>query len=279
MASRLKQALAAGRLVRVFGLGQLCHPKLVEMVGLAGGFDAVWLDQEHAGLTVEQDRAGRAGRPRRRPRLVRAPGPHRLRHGHAAAGGRRRRHHGRPGAQRPPGRGGASPGPSSPRAACAASTASAATAGFGTVPLADYLRRANEDTFVAIQIEHADAVADVEQHRRPARRGRAVHRPRRPGQSMGLAGRVGPSAPVAGGRARRRRGAGRRHRTGPSCRPTPPTPGAASTWAAGCCRSASTSGPSPAASAPSRRICGVFQGLAPNDTGPCPGEPRRARQA
>ena len=54
MASRLKQALAAGRLVRVFALGQLCHPKLVELVGLVGGFDAVWLDQEHAGLTVAQ---------------------------------------------------------------------------------------------------------------------------------------------------------------------------------------------------------------------------------
>src|SRR5260370_40706467 len=54
MALRLKQALAAGRLVRVFALGQLCHPKLVELVGLVGGFDAVWLDQEHAGITIGQ---------------------------------------------------------------------------------------------------------------------------------------------------------------------------------------------------------------------------------
>src|SRR5947209_6567992 len=54
MGSRLKKLLADKKLVRVFGLGQLCGPKLVEMVGLAGGYDAVWFDQEHAGLSVAQ---------------------------------------------------------------------------------------------------------------------------------------------------------------------------------------------------------------------------------
>jgi 2-dehydro-3-deoxyglucarate aldolase/4-hydroxy-2-oxoheptanedioate aldolase len=34
--------------------------------------------------------------------------------------------------------------------------------GYGSAPLADYLRRANDGTFIAIQIEHADAVEDVE---------------------------------------------------------------------------------------------------------------------
>src|SRR6202043_2335881 len=34
--------------------GQFCHPKLVELIGLAGGYDAVWLDQEHVGLSLEQ---------------------------------------------------------------------------------------------------------------------------------------------------------------------------------------------------------------------------------
>src|SRR5262245_65638563 len=63
MGARLKELLAQGRLVRVFALGQLCHPKLVEMVGLLGGYDAVWLDQEHAGLTVGQlEDAARAAR-------------------------------------------------------------------------------------------------------------------------------------------------------------------------------------------------------------------------
>src|SRR5271154_2838768 len=54
MGTRLKEALARGQLVKVFGLGQFCHPKLVELIGLAGGYDAVWLDQEHVGLSTEQ---------------------------------------------------------------------------------------------------------------------------------------------------------------------------------------------------------------------------------
>jgi 2-keto-3-deoxy-L-rhamnonate aldolase RhmA len=63
MQGSLKSALSSGRLVRVFALGQLCGPKLVEMVGLVGGYDAVWLDQEHVGLSVPQiEEACRAGR-------------------------------------------------------------------------------------------------------------------------------------------------------------------------------------------------------------------------
>src|SRR5262249_38690636 len=33
---------------------------------------------------------------------------------------------------------------------------------FSTVPMTEYMRRANAETFVAIQIEHIDAVEDVE---------------------------------------------------------------------------------------------------------------------
>src|SRR5262245_63318151 len=63
MGKRLKERLAQGKIVRVFGLGQLCQPKIIEIVGLMGGWDAVWLDQEHAGLTVEQiEHAARAAR-------------------------------------------------------------------------------------------------------------------------------------------------------------------------------------------------------------------------
>src|SRR5947209_5826752 len=54
MARRLKQLLAQKQLTTVFGLGQFCDPKFVELIGLGGGWDAVWLDQEHAGLTIEQ---------------------------------------------------------------------------------------------------------------------------------------------------------------------------------------------------------------------------------
>ena len=61
MGARIKERLAQDKLVRVFCLGQLCHPKLVEIVGWQGGFDAVWLDHEHAGLSTEQiEQAARA---------------------------------------------------------------------------------------------------------------------------------------------------------------------------------------------------------------------------
>ena len=54
MGTRLKALLAQNKVVRVFAVGQLCHPKIVEIVGLQGGYDAVWLDQEHVGLTMPQ---------------------------------------------------------------------------------------------------------------------------------------------------------------------------------------------------------------------------------
>ena len=61
--SKLKKLLKENRLVKVFCLGQLCHPKLVEIFGLSGGFDAVWLDQEHVGLTIPQiEESARAAR-------------------------------------------------------------------------------------------------------------------------------------------------------------------------------------------------------------------------
>src|SRR5437773_11522255 len=63
MGGRLKELLANGKLVRVFCLGHLCDPKLVEIIGLHGGYEAVWLDQEHCALTLEQiQQAARAAR-------------------------------------------------------------------------------------------------------------------------------------------------------------------------------------------------------------------------
>ena len=61
MGAQLKALLAGGRMLRIFALGHLCSPKLVEMIGWRGGFDAVWFDQEHAGLTMAQtEEAARA---------------------------------------------------------------------------------------------------------------------------------------------------------------------------------------------------------------------------
>src|SRR5947208_4988829 len=54
MSNRLKTLLKENKLVRVFCLGQLCSPKLLELIGFYGGYEAVWLDQEHGSLTLEQ---------------------------------------------------------------------------------------------------------------------------------------------------------------------------------------------------------------------------------
>src|SRR4051794_11578169 len=51
---RIKQLLAEGGVVRMFGIGQLISPKLIEIVGEHGGFDALWLDGEHAGITMKE---------------------------------------------------------------------------------------------------------------------------------------------------------------------------------------------------------------------------------
>jgi 2-dehydro-3-deoxyglucarate aldolase/4-hydroxy-2-oxoheptanedioate aldolase len=51
---RIKQLLAEGKVVRVFGSGQLLSPKLIEIVGEHGEFDALWLDFEHGGLTMKE---------------------------------------------------------------------------------------------------------------------------------------------------------------------------------------------------------------------------------
>jgi 2-dehydro-3-deoxyglucarate aldolase/4-hydroxy-2-oxoheptanedioate aldolase len=161
MASRLKQALAQGSLVRVFCLGQLCHPKLVELVGLVGGFHAVWLDQEHAGLSIAQiETAALAARAHGLDSFVRlAPTDYAtvMRPLEAGAGGvmaaqvRSARQAGEV----------LTWAKFAPRGLRGVNSAGS-DGGFGTVPMADYLRRANAETFVAIQIEHADAVAEVE---------------------------------------------------------------------------------------------------------------------
>jgi len=161
MATRLKSALAASGVTRVFMLGQLCHPKFVEIVGMQGGFDAVWLDQEHAGLTIEQiENAARAARAVGLDSFVRLTATDYatvMRPLEAGAGGvmaaqirsasqaadvvRWARFH-------PDGLRGVN--------------GSGVDGAYGTLPMAEYFRRANAETFVAIQIEHVEAVEDVE---------------------------------------------------------------------------------------------------------------------
>ena len=126
---RIKQLLAEGQVVRVFAAGQLLSPKLIEIVGEHGEFDALWLDAEHAGIGMKDDRAGHHGREGLRNGPLRAAAGDRLCLGHAPSGSRRGRahdQHGPFGEPRPSRR---SAGPSSGRGASAGSTAGIATAG------------------------------------------------------------------------------------------------------------------------------------------------------
>lgn len=162
MGVRLKEALAAGQLVRVFGVGQLCSPKLVEIVGLAGGYEAVWLDQEHTGLSIAQiEQASLAARAVGLDSFVRLTATDYatvMRPLEAGAGGVM-----------------AAQVRTAREAADVVRWAKFHPVGmrgvngtgvdgrYGTLPMAEYFRKANAETFVAIQIENAEAVAEVEQ--------------------------------------------------------------------------------------------------------------------
>src|SRR5947208_15765383 len=161
MGTRLKEALAQNKLVRVFGLGQLCDPKIIEIIGLQGGYDAVWLDQGHAGLSIAQiEQAAMAARAVGIDSFVRlAPTDYAtvMRPLEAGAGGIM-------GAQ--------------VRSAAQAEevmqwakfyprglrgvNGSGVDGRFATMPMPDYMKQANDATFVAIQIEHISAVEEVE---------------------------------------------------------------------------------------------------------------------
>jgi 4-hydroxy-2-oxoheptanedioate aldolase len=159
--TRLKERLQANELTRVFCAGQLCHPKLIEMVGQHGGYDAVWLDQEHAGLTIGQiEEAARAARGVGLDSFVRLYATDYatvMRPLEAGAGGimaaqvrsaketadivRWAKFH-------PHGLRGVN--------------STGVDGRYGTMAIVEYMQRANADTLIAIQIEHVDAVAEVE---------------------------------------------------------------------------------------------------------------------
>ncbi|HLJ93894.1 MAG TPA: aldolase/citrate lyase family protein [Gemmataceae bacterium] len=162
MGALLKSLLKQDKLVRVFCLGQLCNPKLLELVGMHGGYDAVWLDREHGSLTLEQvEQATRAARTCNLDTFVRlAPTDYAtvMRALEAGAGGimaaqvRNARQveqiiqwakfH--------------------PRGLRGINN-TGVDGRYGLTPLPEYFQQANANTFIAIQIEHVQAVEDVEQ--------------------------------------------------------------------------------------------------------------------
>ncbi len=50
----LKQRLQEERLLRLFAVGRIPHPVVIDLFGLSGLFDAFWIDQEHAGWTYQE---------------------------------------------------------------------------------------------------------------------------------------------------------------------------------------------------------------------------------
>jgi 2-keto-3-deoxy-L-rhamnonate aldolase RhmA len=161
MGARIKELLAQGKLVRVFMLGQFCDPKLVEMISMHGGWDAVWFDMEHVGLTTAQiehcSRAARATGLDSFVRLAATDYASVMRPLEAGAGGIMAAQV-RSAEQTEEIVGWAKFQPRGLRGV----NGSGVDGRYGTLSPVDYFRRANAETFIAIQIEHIDAVKDVD---------------------------------------------------------------------------------------------------------------------
>ena len=64
-----KQRVREGATLRIFSLGRIVHPMLVEMFAQAGGYDGFWMDSEHSAPTPDQlYSVGLAARARSRQR-------------------------------------------------------------------------------------------------------------------------------------------------------------------------------------------------------------------
>jgi 2-dehydro-3-deoxyglucarate aldolase/4-hydroxy-2-oxoheptanedioate aldolase len=157
----IKHRLAEGERLIVFAVGRMYHPNLVRFLGMQGGWDGFWIDVEHAGLsTAEVESAATAGKAHDLDCFVRVPPTDYAtvtRCFESGAGG-----------------------------VMAAQITTAAHAeefvrwskfaprghrglnplgydgGYGSVPTTEFVERSNRDTFVAIQIETAGALAEVE---------------------------------------------------------------------------------------------------------------------
>ena len=157
----LKERITRGDRLNVFAVGRMFHPNVVHYLGSSGEFDGMWIDVEHAGFTVAQiESAVTAGRVYGLESFVRVPPTDYAtvtRCFESGASG-----------------------------VMAAQIGSAAHAeefvtwakfhprgkrglnplghdgGFGSHPLAEFTERANRENFVAVQIETAGAVEEVD---------------------------------------------------------------------------------------------------------------------
>lgn len=161
MAQTLKQRVVEGDQLVVFAVGRMYHPNVVQYLGMTGDFDGFWIDVEHAGLTVHDiESAVNAGRAYGLEAFVRVPPTDYATVTRCFESGAT----GVMAAQitsaaqaeefvqwakfSPRGRRGLNP--------------LGVDGQFGSIPIAEFTARSNEKTMVAVQIETAGAVEEVE---------------------------------------------------------------------------------------------------------------------
>jgi 4-hydroxy-2-oxoheptanedioate aldolase len=158
---RIKEILASGQIVRVFGMGQLLSPKVIELVGRHALYDALWIDAEHAAPSLRDlEHAALAATAAGLDCFVRLPATDYaslMRPLEAGVGGLMiSMVHSATDAEQavrwskfaPRGQRGLNGGNRD--------------GGFGLEPLDRYVARANAESFLGIQIETADALEEVE---------------------------------------------------------------------------------------------------------------------
>ncbi len=161
MAATMKKRMQAGERLNVFGVGKMFHPNVIHFLGMNGGFDGLWVDLEHAGLTTgDVEVASAVGKAYGLESFVRVPPTDYalvtrcLEAG--ASGVMAAQIHSAAQAEEvvgwakfhPRGRRGLNPLGHDGR--------------FGTMPLNEFTEKANRETFVAIQIETVGAVEEVD---------------------------------------------------------------------------------------------------------------------
>lgn len=157
----LKRTLAEGKVARMFGVGQLLSPKIIDIVGVHGGFEALWIDAEHAGLGMKDiELAALAARANGIDPIVRLPATDYaapMRALEAGAGGLIiSMVEGAEAAEQavrwakfwPRG--------------CRGLNGGNCDGSYGLEPLPDYVKRVNDETFLGIQIETQGALEEVE---------------------------------------------------------------------------------------------------------------------
>lgn len=161
MTELMKDRLQRGERLMVFAVGRMFNPNIIRYLGMRGSFDGFWIDVEHAGLTTRDiEIAATAGMAHDLDCFVRVPPTDYATVTRCFESGAT----GVMAAQitsadhaeefvrwakfAPRGRRGLNP--------------LGFDGGYGSVPLAEFAERANRETFVAIQIETAQAVEEVD---------------------------------------------------------------------------------------------------------------------